>query len=154
MTHDLSGVRAQALASVEDAQSSGATRRVALGVSYLGSGYKGWQSQPGGGTVQDALETALSKFAVAPLKVVCAGRTDAGVHGINQVVHLDTLLDRTPFSWVRGTNAFLPRDIAVQWAAEVPRSFHARNSARGRRYTYVLLEAAVRPALELSLIHI
>jgi tRNA pseudouridine38-40 synthase len=148
MTHDLSGVRAQALASVEDAQSSGATRRVALGVSYLGSGYKGWQSQPGGGTVQDALETALSKFAVAPLKVVCAGRTDAGVHGINQVVHLDTLLDRTPFSWVRGTNAFLPRDIAVQWAAEVPRSFHARNSARGRRYTYVLLEAAVRPALE------
>lgn len=98
--------------------------------------------------MQDALEAALSAFAVMPVKVVCAGRTDAGVHGINQVVHLDTPLHRAPFSWVRGTNAFLPRDVAVQWAAEVPPSFHARNSAVGRRYTYVLLEAAVRPALE------
>jgi tRNA pseudouridine38-40 synthase len=114
----------------------------------VGTAYKGWQSQPGGGTVQDALEAALSAFATKPLKVVCAGRTDAGVHGINQVVHLDTDLDREPFSWVRGTNAFLTRDIAVQWAAPVPASFHARNSALGRRYTYVLLEAAVRPALE------
>ncbi|MBH1987912.1 MAG: tRNA pseudouridine(38-40) synthase TruA [Burkholderiales bacterium] len=126
----------------------GAIRRVALGVSYVGSAYKGWQSQPGGGTVQDALESALARFAVRPLKVLCAGRTDAGVHGINQVVHLDTDLDRTPFSWVRGTNTFLTPDIAVQWAAEVPAHFHARNSAIGRRYTYVLMEAAVRPALE------
>ncbi len=125
-----------------------AIRRIALGVSYVGTSYKGWQSQPGGGTVQDVLEAALSEFAVGPMKVMCAGRTDAGVHGINQVVHLDTHLDRTPFSWVRGTNAFLPSDISVQWAAEVPSHFHARNSARGRRYTYVLLEAAVRPAME------
>jgi len=127
---------------------TGATRRVALGISYLGCAYKGWQSQTGGGTVQDALEAALSRFAVAPIKVVCAGRTDSGVHGMNQVVHLDTHCDRTPFSWVRGTNAFLPRDIAVQWAAPVADGFHARNCAIGRRYTYVLLEAAVRPALE------
>lgn len=127
---------------------AGAARRVALGVSYVGTGYKGWQSQPGGGTVQDLLEAALSEFAVQPVKVMCAGRTDAGVHGINQVVHLDTLLNRTPFSWVRGTNTYLPKDIAVQWAAEVPKGFHARNSAVGRRYAYVLLEAAVRPALE------
>jgi tRNA pseudouridine38-40 synthase len=125
-----------------------AVRRIALGVSYLGTAYKGWQSQPGGGTVQDALEKALAEFTVRPTKVLCAGRTDAGVHGINQVVHLDTDLDRTPFSWVRGTNAFLPHDIAVQWAAEVPVHFHARNSARGRRYAYVLLEAVVRPAME------
>ncbi len=127
---------------------TGATRRVALGVSYVGSAYRGWQSQPGGGTVQDALEAALSAFAVSPHKVVCAGRTDAGVHGINQVVHLDTPLARDPFSWVRGTNAFLPRDIAVQWAREVSPGFHARNSAVGRRYAYIVLEAAVRPALE------
>ena len=127
---------------------TGATRRVALGVSYLGSAYKGWQSQPGGGTVQDVLETALSQFAVRPIKVMCAGRTDAGVHGINQVVHLDTDLARDPFSWVRGTNTFLPPDVAVQWAGEVNKAFHARNSARGRRYAYIVLEAPVRPALE------
>ena len=130
------------------ASNTGAIRRIALGVSYRGTTYKGWQSQPSGGTVQDALEHALTQFAARPIKVMCAGRTDAGVHGINQVVHLDTDIERTPFSWVRGTNAFLPRDIAVQWAAEVPAHFHARNSALGRRYTYVLLEAAVRPALE------
>ncbi len=125
-----------------------AIRRIALGVSYVGTAYKGWQSQPGGGTVQDVLEAALKAFAVRPLKVLCAGRTDAGVHGINQVVHLDTDLHREPFSWVRGTNTFLPPDISVQWAAEVPAHFHARNSAIGRRYAYILLESAVRPALE------
>lgn len=130
------------------AQPEGAIRRIALGVSYVGTAYKGWQSQPGGGTVQDVLEAALKAFAVRPLKVLCAGRTDAGVHGINQVVHLDTDLHREPFSWVRGTNTFLPPDISVQWAAEVPTHFHARNSAIGRRYAYILLESAVRPALE------
>jgi tRNA pseudouridine38-40 synthase len=125
-----------------------ATQRVALGVSYRGTAYKGWQSQPGGGTVQDVLQAALSAFAVHPVQVMCAGRTDAGVHGINQVVHLDTPLVRDPFSWVRGTNAFLPPDVAVQWAAEVAPDFHARNSAQGRRYAYILLEAPVRPAIE------
>ncbi len=125
-----------------------ATRRVALGVSYLGTRYKGWQSQRGGGTVQDILQAALTSFATQPLQVMCAGRTDAGVHGINQVVHLDTELHREPFSWVRGTNTFLPSDIAVQWAAEVPSTFHARNSAQGRRYAYIVLQAPVRPALE------
>lgn len=148
MQDDLPGLRAQAFASADKAAQTGAIRRVALGVSYVGSSYKGWQSQPGGGTVQDELEAALTAFAVRPIKVMCAGRTDAGVHGINQVVHLDTDIYRSAFSWVRGTNAFLPRDIAVQWAAEVPAGFHARNSAVGRRYAYVLLEAPVRPALE------
>jgi tRNA pseudouridine38-40 synthase len=122
--------------------------RLALGVAYRGQAYAGWQSQRGGGTVQDHLESALSQFAALPVRTICAGRTDAGVHGLNQVVHLDAPVEREQFSWVRGTNRFLPPDIAVQWCREVAPSFHARNSARGRRYAYVLLESAVRPAIE------
>ena len=122
--------------------------RLALGVAYLGQNYLGWQSQPGGQTVQDQLEQALAAFCAQPVHTLCAGRTDAGVHGLMQVVHLDTALEREPFSWVRGTNRFLPADIAVQWAQAVPEAFHARASALARRYVYVLLESAVRPALE------
>lgn len=140
------------LAQADDAVSSATVHRLALGVAYRGGAYRGWQSQPGGGTVQDALEQALTRFAVAPIKTLCAGRTDAGVHGINQVVHLDTDRLRDPFSWVRGTNTFLPADISVQWCRPVPATFHARNSARGRRYAYVLLESAQRPALEAGLV--
>jgi len=88
--------------------------RIALGISYNGQGYEGWQSQPSGRTVQDKLEQALSRFAAQPIATVCAGRTDAGVHGLMQVVHFDTPVQREPFSWVRGTNTFLPPDIAVQ----------------------------------------
>ena len=122
--------------------------RLALGVAYRGQAYAGWQSQPGGNTVQDHLESALSQFAAAPIRTLCAGRTDAGVHGLNQVVHLDAPVEREQFSWVRGTNRYLPPDIAVQWCREVRDDFHARNSARGRRYAYVLLESPVRPAIE------
>lgn len=122
--------------------------RLALGVAYRGQAYNGWQSQPGGRTVQDHLEAALSQFAASPVRSLCAGRTDAGVHGLNQVVHIDPPVARENISWVRGTNRFLPADIAVQWCREVDQSFHARNSARGRRYTYVLLESPVRPAIE------
>ncbi len=126
-------------------------QRLALGISYRGEAYHGWQSQPDGRTVQDALERALAAFAAMPVVTVCAGRTDAGVHGINQVVHLDTALQREPFSWVRGPNRYLPRDIAVQWCQPVDAGFHARNSARGRRYRMVVLESAVRPSLEQGL---
>ena len=122
--------------------------RLALGISYRGQAYRGWQSQSGGCTVQDHLEAALSAFAVQPVKTVCAGRTDAGVHALNQVVHIDTPLMRDPSSWVRGCNRFLPRDVAVQWCQPVPASFHARASARGRRYRFLMLESPVRPALE------
>ncbi|HXD07440.1 MAG TPA: tRNA pseudouridine(38-40) synthase TruA [Burkholderiaceae bacterium] len=122
--------------------------RLALGLEYCGSGYLGWQSQPGGRTVQDHLEAALSRFADSPIQTVCAGRTDSGVHAINQVVHFDTLAERAAFSWVRGPNTFLPPDISVQWCATVPDDFHARNHARGRRYAYVLRESAARPAVE------
>ena len=122
--------------------------RLALGVSYSGHGYQGWQSQPSGLTVQDQLERALGLFATEPVSTVCAGRTDAGVHGLMQVVHFDTGLLRPDVSWVRGTNTFLPSNIAVQWARTVPDHFHARASAVARRYVYVLLESPVRPAIE------
>jgi tRNA pseudouridine38-40 synthase len=122
--------------------------RLALGVSYNGHAYNGWQSQPSGRTVQDQLEAALARFAAQPLHTLCAGRTDAGVHGLMQVVHFDTEVERAEFSWVRGTNTFLPPDIAVQWARNVPATFHARASARARRYAYVLLESPVRPSVE------
>ncbi len=122
--------------------------RVALGVSYNGQNYHGWQSQPTGNTVQDHLEAALGRFATQPVPTVCAGRTDAGVHGIMQVVHFDTALARTPSSWVRGSNTFLPPDIAVQWAQPVSENFHARFCATTRRYAYVLLQSPVRPSVE------
>jgi tRNA pseudouridine38-40 synthase len=122
--------------------------RLALGLAYRGQAYSGWQSQPGGCTVQDQLEDALARFAALPLRTLCAGRTDAGVHALNQVVHLDAPFDRVPFSWVRGTNRYLPHDIAVQWCRPVGPRFHARNSARGRRYRFLVLESPVRPAIE------
>lgn len=127
-------------------------QRLALGVSYRGQAYHGWQSQPDGRTVQDVLEKALAAFAAEPVSTVCAGRTDSGVHAINQVVHLDTALQRDPFSWVRGTNTYLPSDVAVQWCQPVTSHFHARNSARGRRYRFVVLQSVVRPALEHGLV--
>lgn len=122
--------------------------RIALGVAYRGQAYDGWQSQPGGKTVQDRLEQALAAFAACPVRTLCAGRTDAGVHALNQVVHLDAPVERPPFAWVRGTNRYLSADIAVQWCQPVAPTFHARNSARGRRYRFLILESAVRPALE------
>jgi tRNA pseudouridine38-40 synthase len=122
--------------------------RLALGVSYNGQAYDGWQSQPSGRTVQDHLEGALARFAAQPVSTLCAGRTDAGVHGLMQVVHFDTDLQREAFSWVRGTNTFLPPDIAVQWAQPVPDSFHSRASALARRYAFVLLESPVRPSVD------
>jgi tRNA pseudouridine38-40 synthase len=125
--------------------------RLALGISYNGRAYDGWQSQPSGRTVQDHLEAALARFTAQPdgaISTVCAGRTDAGVHALMQVAHLDTGLRRDDFSWVRGTNTFLPPDIAVQWAQPVPDAFHSRASAVARRYAYVVLESPVRPSVE------
>jgi tRNA pseudouridine38-40 synthase len=122
--------------------------RLALGISYNGQAYQGWQSQLSGQTVQDQLEKALGKFTGQRVSTLCAGRTDAGVHGLMQVVHFDTPLERTTASWVRGTNAFLPRDIAVEWAQVMPQQFHCRASALSRRYAYVLLESPVRPSVD------
>jgi len=89
-------------------------KRIVLGVQYDGNAWRGWQTQPGGGTVQDTLEQALKRFALVDLRTTCAGRTDAGVHALEQVVHFDTDLGRDMFSWVRGVNAFLPSSIAVR----------------------------------------
>ena len=122
--------------------------RIALGLSYGGGPYEGWQSQLSGKTVQDKLELALGKFAAQPIRTLCAGRTDAGVHALMQVVHFDAPVERGTASWVRGTNAFLPSDIAVQWARQVPAEFHSRGSAIARRYAYVVLESPVRPSVE------
>jgi tRNA pseudouridine38-40 synthase len=129
-----------------------AEQRLALGLSYRGQAYHGWQSQPDGRTVQDVLESALAAFAAEPVATVCAGRTDSGVHALNQVVHTDTGLARDAFAWVRGTNRYLPRDMAVQWCRPVGPDFHARNSARGRRYRFLVLESPTRPALEHGLV--
>ncbi|WP_186079454.1 tRNA pseudouridine(38-40) synthase TruA [Burkholderia gladioli] len=118
--------------------------RIALGIQYDGAAFCGWQSQPHGKTVQDELERALKAFALVPLQTVVAGRTDTGVHGLGQVVHFDTDLDRSDFSWVRGTNAFLPSTVAVQWARPMPDSFHARFAAFERTYYYALYVHPVR----------
>jgi len=122
--------------------------RLALGISYNGRAYQGWQSQLSGRTVQDQIELALGRFSGHKVSTLCAGRTDAGVHGLMQVIHFDTGLERPANSWVRGTNSHLPRDIAVQWAQPVPDEFHCRASALSRRYDYVLLESPVRPSVD------
>jgi tRNA pseudouridine38-40 synthase len=122
--------------------------RIALGLSYCGSAYHGWQLQAQLPTVQSLLERAVARFLDLPqVSTVCAGRTDAGVHALNQVVHLDTDAAREMFSWVRGTNSFLPADIRVNWAQAVQEDFHARNSATRRRYRYLLYEGPVAPAI-------
>ncbi len=123
-----------------------------MGITYRGTAYQGWQSQRGGRTVQDHLEAALHAFATMPVRTLCAGRTDTGVHALQQVVHIDTSLRREAMSWVRGVNRYLPGDIAVQWCVPVDSSFHARASARGRSYRYVCLESPVRPSLEAGLV--
>ena len=121
--------------------------RIALGLEYCGTGFHGWQSQPQGNTVQDVLEAALAQIAGEPLGVICAGRTDAGVHATQQVVHFETLIERPLSAWVRGVNSHLPSGVAVRWAQPVSDDFHARFSARGRRYRYLLVNRAQRPGL-------
>ncbi len=123
--------------------------RYALGVEYDGSEFLGWQQlgEHGGPSVQAALQDALSSVANAPVQVVCAGRTDAGVHGECQVVHFDSESPRAPRGWMLGATARLPPSIAVRWCVPVDAEFHARFSARARRYRYRLLNRQVRPAL-------
>lgn len=121
--------------------------RFALGLEYDGSRFLGWQTQPGGGTVQDAVEEALSMIADSRISVVAAGRTDRGVHAREQVIHFDIERARPISAWVRGANALLPPSSAILWATPVDAEFHARYSARARSYRYVLINRPVRPAL-------
>lgn len=122
--------------------------RIALGIEYDGSGFLGWQRQTQGPTVQAALEQALSEVADTPIEVVCAGRTDTGVHARCQVVHFDTEAQRTPRGWTLGVTTRLPQSVCVRWTQEVDPIFHARFAARARRYRYRILNRGVRPALQ------
>jgi tRNA pseudouridine38-40 synthase len=118
--------------------------RIALGLQYDGSSYAGWQVQPNQLTLQGELERAIAAFIGelpdrhAPIQTITAGRTDAGVHALGQVVHFDTHVEREMFSWVRGVNSYLPKSIVLNWASEVPEDFSARFSAMERTYIYAL----------------
>ncbi len=122
--------------------------RWAVGIEYAGSAYLGWQRLGHGPSVQASVEEALGRVAAHPVHVVCAGRTDAGVHARCQVVHFDSAADRSPRAWTLGATSALPADIAVRWAQPVADEFHARFSAQSRRYRYRILNRPVRPALE------
>lgn len=127
--------------------------RIALGLEYNGAAYAGWQVQAADAqgrdvaTVQAAVERALTRVADEPIRVHVAGRTDAGVHALHQVVHFDTAAQRSDYSWIRGATTHLPNDIAALWAKPVADDFHARFAATGREYRYLILNRAVRPAL-------
>ena len=122
--------------------------RYALGIEYDGSGFQGWQRLSHGASVQAAVEAALSFVVDHPLDVVCAGRTDSGVHARCQVVHFDTEAARTPYALQQGGNSRLPGGVAVLWCQPMPQDFHARYSARARRYRYTILNRKVRPAMQ------
>ena len=121
--------------------------RISLGIEYDGSAYSGWQRQPHAPSVQETLEKALSRVADHDIQVACAGRTDAGVHALEQVVHFDSDAVRDAYSWTMGGTVNLPHDIAVLWAQPVDDMFHARHSATARSYRYVILNRPVRPAI-------
>lgn len=121
--------------------------RLAFGVSYLGTGYQGWQRQASLPTVQLHIERALSAIADADIEVSCAGRTDAGVHAAGQVIHCDVPMRRSQAAWIHGTNHFLPPQLAVQWVREVPLEFDARHSALWRTYRYFIYNSRVRHPL-------
>jgi tRNA pseudouridine38-40 synthase len=122
--------------------------RIAVALEYDGAPFAGWQTQQAGvSTVQQTAETAFSRVAGAPVSLVCAGRTDAGVHALGQIAHFDTDAVRAERGWVLGANANLPDSISVRWARAVPAHFHARYSAEARTYRYVVLNRLGRSAL-------
>jgi tRNA pseudouridine38-40 synthase len=122
--------------------------RIALGIEYDGTDFSGWQRLRHGHGIQSVVEAALSFVADENIEIVCAGRTDAGVHARCQVVHFDTNAQRSERGWVLGTNSRLPSSVALRWAQPVAEDFHARFGARARRYRYVILNRATRPALD------
>lgn len=122
--------------------------RLAVGFEYDGTAYAGWQTQqPGVRSVQQEAERALGVIADSPVDLVCAGRTDAGVHARLQVAHFDTDAVRPLRGWTLGANSNLPRDISVAWVLPVPAHFHARYSAEARTYRYFIFNRHVRSAL-------
>lgn len=131
-----------------DEEASPGVYRIALGVEYKGSNYHGFQLQAAGtASIQGHLEEALQRVnADIPVRLSCAGRTDAMVHACGQVVHFDTPIERSMRAWVMGANRYLPKDISVVWAQVMPANFHSRFSAIARRYRYVIYSDEVRPA--------
>jgi tRNA pseudouridine38-40 synthase len=121
--------------------------RIALRLAYDGAAFQGWQTQPGGLAAQDGLERALARVAGHPVATICAGRTDAGVHALAQVVHFDTIASRPLGAWIRGVNAHLPEGLAVQHAVVAPPDFHARFHASRRQYRYLIRRAPTRHPL-------
>lgn len=123
-------------------------QRIAAGIEYDGSGFFGWQVQSHARSIQSTLNAAISTVADEVLTTAAAGRTDTGVHACGQVVHFDSVAERSEYAWLRGINSNLPADIAVQWVRAVPGDFHARYSALARTYRYVILNRPVRSALD------
>ena len=121
--------------------------RWAAGVEYLGTRYSGWQWQGHAPSVQQEVERVLSAVADHPVKVTAAGRTDAGVHALNQVIHFDSDAPRAPHAWLFGGNSQLPRDISLRWVQAATADFHARYAATARRYRYVMWTGRARSAL-------
>ena len=123
-------------------------QRWACGVSYMGTAYHGWQKQPDlPNTVEQTVQSALEFVADECLSLVCAGRTDSGVHAINQVVHFESTKPRSADNWLMGANRHLPDDVKLQWVVPVSQEFHARYSAQRRRYCYVIYNAPHRHPL-------
>ncbi len=121
--------------------------RLALGVEYAGEAFFGWQTQERVRTVQQCVETGLSRVANHPVTVCCAGRTDRGVHALGQVIHTEIHATRKLHAWVLGTNTYLPDDVKILWAQPVDDQFHARFSAIQRHYRYILLNRLSPPAV-------
>jgi len=122
--------------------------KLALGVEYLGTNFHGWQLQKSGiRTVQQVVEEALSSIADEPIRVFCSGRTDAGVHAIEQIIHFETNVEREDKAWLFGGNVNLPCDVNFKWAKQVNDDFHARFNAHARQYHYKIHNTPVRSAL-------
>ena len=117
-----------------------------MGVSYIGTNFYGWQDQYNKQirTVQSCVEQTLSKIANNKIKVFCSGRTDTGVHALEQVIHFDSNVFRSEKSWLYGGNRYLPKDISFLWSKKVDNSFHARFSATARMYRYNIYNEPLR----------
>lgn len=124
--------------------------RLAVGVEYDGTAYAGWQTQHSARSVQQVAEAAFSKIAAEPVSLICAGRTDAGVHARWQVAHFDTRANRRLRAWLLGANTELPPDVSIAWVRPVPMHFHARYSAEARTYRYLILNRGTRSAFAVN----
>jgi tRNA pseudouridine38-40 synthase len=123
---------------------------MAVGLEYDGTAYAGWQRQQSARSVQQVAEAAFSRIAAEPVSLICAGRTDAGVHARWQVAHFDTNANRRLRAWLLGSNSELPPDVSVPWVRRVPMHFHARYSAEARTYQYLILNRTTRSALAVN----